>query len=153
MGVPTSEVGYTPAMPRREDHEVHKRHVVALDQKKKVYWKFACVRLLHITVCYIMNTHVSRAFQGSAEQNLLPFVGCSQVFWLKDLSSNSFLSFTTGFLNGCLQWNLWLMVSNRRQLRDNNHFAWLTYVPKMFGYKIYLFLTDPNITTCSESLT
>ena len=24
MGVPTSEVGYTPAMPRREDHEVHK---------------------------------------------------------------------------------------------------------------------------------
>ena len=33
MGVPTSEVGYTPAMPRREDHEVHKGHVVALDQK------------------------------------------------------------------------------------------------------------------------
>jgi hypothetical protein len=24
MGVPTSEVGYTAAMPRREDHEVHK---------------------------------------------------------------------------------------------------------------------------------
>jgi len=24
MGVLTSEVGYTPAMPRREDHEVHK---------------------------------------------------------------------------------------------------------------------------------
>jgi len=23
MGVPNSEVGYTPAMPRREDHEVH----------------------------------------------------------------------------------------------------------------------------------
>ena len=35
MGVPTSEVGYTPAMPRREDHEVHKGHVVALDQKKR----------------------------------------------------------------------------------------------------------------------
>ena len=30
MGVPTSEVGYTPAMPRREDHEVHKGHVAAL---------------------------------------------------------------------------------------------------------------------------
>ena len=28
MGVPTSEVGYTPAMPRREDH------VGALDKKK-----------------------------------------------------------------------------------------------------------------------
>jgi hypothetical protein len=24
MGVPASEVGYTTAMPRREDHEVHK---------------------------------------------------------------------------------------------------------------------------------
>ena len=30
MGVPTSKVGYTPAMPSREDHEVHKGHVVAL---------------------------------------------------------------------------------------------------------------------------
>jgi hypothetical protein len=28
MGVPISEVGYTPAMPRREDNEVHKGHVV-----------------------------------------------------------------------------------------------------------------------------
>ena len=35
MGVPISEVGYTPSMPRREDHEVHKGHEVALDQKKK----------------------------------------------------------------------------------------------------------------------
>jgi len=34
MGVPTSEVGYTPAMPRREEHEVHKGHVVALEKKK-----------------------------------------------------------------------------------------------------------------------
>jgi len=34
MGVPTSEVGYIPAMPRREDHEVHKGHVVALEEKK-----------------------------------------------------------------------------------------------------------------------
>jgi hypothetical protein len=30
MGISTSEVGYNPAMPRREDHEVHKGHVVAL---------------------------------------------------------------------------------------------------------------------------
>ena len=28
MGVPASEVGYTPAMPRREDHEVHKDFMV-----------------------------------------------------------------------------------------------------------------------------
>jgi hypothetical protein len=32
MGVPTSEVSYTPAMPRREDHEAHKGHVVALEK-------------------------------------------------------------------------------------------------------------------------
>ena len=37
MGVPTSEVGYIPAMPRREDHEVHKGHVVVLDQKKVLH--------------------------------------------------------------------------------------------------------------------
>jgi hypothetical protein len=35
MGVPISEVGYTTAMPRREDHEVHKDMLVALD--KKIY--------------------------------------------------------------------------------------------------------------------
>ena len=34
MGVPTSEFGCTPAMPFREDHEVHKGHVVALGEKK-----------------------------------------------------------------------------------------------------------------------
>jgi len=37
MGIPTSEVGYIPAMPRREDHEVHKGRVVALDQKIPYY--------------------------------------------------------------------------------------------------------------------
>jgi hypothetical protein len=39
MGVPTSEVGYTPAMPRKEDHEVHKGHVVALGEEKKHRYK------------------------------------------------------------------------------------------------------------------
>jgi len=33
MGVPASEVGYIPAMPRKEDHEVHKGHVVAMGGK------------------------------------------------------------------------------------------------------------------------
>jgi len=37
MGVPTSEVGYTSAMPRREDHEVRKEHVGALDKKNVFY--------------------------------------------------------------------------------------------------------------------
>ena len=36
MGVPNSVVGYTPAMPRREDHEVHKdMGGGALEEKKK----------------------------------------------------------------------------------------------------------------------
>ena len=34
MGVPTSEVGYTPAMPRWEDHEVHKRTCGGTGKKK-----------------------------------------------------------------------------------------------------------------------
>jgi hypothetical protein len=33
MGFPTSEVGYTSAMPRREDHEVHKGRLVALGKR------------------------------------------------------------------------------------------------------------------------
>jgi len=36
MGVPTSEVGYTSAMPRREDHEVHKRTRDDIGKKKKI---------------------------------------------------------------------------------------------------------------------
>jgi len=44
MGIPTSEVGYTPAMPRREDHEVHKGRVVALGggEKKNASGKGRC---------------------------------------------------------------------------------------------------------------
>jgi len=46
MGVPTSEVVYTPAMPRREDHEVHKGHVVALE-KKNIKAKIRCLHQRH----------------------------------------------------------------------------------------------------------
>ena len=35
MGVPTSEVGYTSAMPRREDHEVHKRTCGGIGEREK----------------------------------------------------------------------------------------------------------------------
>jgi hypothetical protein len=34
MGVPTSEVSYTSATIGRGDHEVHKRHLVALAKRK-----------------------------------------------------------------------------------------------------------------------
>jgi len=40
MGVPNSEVGYTPAMPRREDHEVHK-DMWGIGGKKYIYSVFA----------------------------------------------------------------------------------------------------------------
>ena len=46
MGVPTSEVAYTPAMSRREDHEVHKGHLVALEERKK----YIHVRQLHLFI-------------------------------------------------------------------------------------------------------
>jgi len=36
MGVPTSEVGYTSAVPRREDHEVRKGHVGHWFKKKNI---------------------------------------------------------------------------------------------------------------------
>jgi hypothetical protein len=34
MGVPTSEVGYTSAMPRREDLEVHKKTCGGIGEKE-----------------------------------------------------------------------------------------------------------------------
>ena len=46
MGVPTLEVGYIPALPRREDHEVHKGRVVALGGK------------IYIYICIIDNLYV-----------------------------------------------------------------------------------------------
>ena len=35
MGVPSSEAGYTSAMSRREDHEVHKRACGGIGGKKR----------------------------------------------------------------------------------------------------------------------
>ena len=46
MGVPTSEVGYTPAMPRREDHEVHKD----IGPKKKCYVYIIPNRMTQINI-------------------------------------------------------------------------------------------------------
>jgi len=40
MGVPTSEVGYTSAMPRREGHEVRKGHVGHWIKKKQQICKY-----------------------------------------------------------------------------------------------------------------
>jgi len=57
MGDPNSEVGYTSAMPRREDHEVRKEHVG--DWIKKNFAKLAqylsCVFLLLSWHCAVHN--------------------------------------------------------------------------------------------------
>jgi hypothetical protein len=50
MGVPNSEVGYTPAMPRREDLEVQKEHVVALDKKKTITGNVGVVNLSYLYI-------------------------------------------------------------------------------------------------------
>ena len=45
MGLPTSEVGYTSAMPRREDHEAHKTTCGGIGKKKiaKIRFRFPAV--------------------------------------------------------------------------------------------------------------
>jgi len=62
MGVPTSEVGYTSAMPRREDHEVHNdmwghggggtfgtKNPVKLDDRLYTLWsKTPCFQSFHL---------------------------------------------------------------------------------------------------------
>jgi len=48
MGVPTSEVGYTSARPRREDHEVRKGDVGALDIQKENKKRFENIRKIII---------------------------------------------------------------------------------------------------------
>ena len=109
-------------------------------------WVFACVRLLLFMYVTLWILHVSHTFQGSAKQNLFPFITCSQGFWLKDLWSKPFLPFTKGFLNGHLWWNLWRMASNNQQLRDSNHFTSLTNEPKIIGYRDVLFFVSTFIS-------
>ena len=48
MGVPTSEVCYTSAIPRREDHEVRQGHVGALGKKKEKKKIIQQIKVLNI---------------------------------------------------------------------------------------------------------
>jgi hypothetical protein len=77
--------------------------------KKNVIYSFTFRLGLNVCLCQafalslyvtLWILHVSHVFQGSAQQTVLPFVGCLQGFWLKDLWSNPFLPFTKGYLNG-----------------------------------------------------
>ena len=96
MGVPTSEVGYTPAMPRREDHEVHKDmwwhwggggHVVALDKEKQFCFmrnelstsvkQNQCSRVRFSThcfrMCHIMDAHFTPIY--SVSRTVTTYIG------------------------------------------------------------------------------
>ena len=62
MGVPTSEVCYIPAMTRREDHEVHKGRVVALEGGEVhgflvniVVTLCYVVMLFYVVFCYVID--------------------------------------------------------------------------------------------------
>ena len=87
MGVPTSEVGYIAAMPRREEHEVHKDmwwHWT----KKKYLQDYAESNILlmdtsHLINCnIILDTKLCSLFDYSEEQK-----GSSSLY-SKDTESN-----------------------------------------------------------------
>ena len=61
MGVPNSEVGYTPAMPRREGHKIHKGHLVALEEKKKFEQRDAFLSFLKAVAVFVV--YVSEIWQ------------------------------------------------------------------------------------------
>jgi len=52
MGVPTSEVSYTPAMPRTEDHEVH----------KDMWWHWGGKKYIVDTDVYLNNVHKTHSY-------------------------------------------------------------------------------------------
>jgi len=54
MGVLNSEVGYTPAMPRREDHEVHKD--MWWEKKKVSHNNTECVCVSDMTSSWLVTT-------------------------------------------------------------------------------------------------
>ena len=66
MGVPTSEAGYTPALPRREDHEVHKEHVVG--EKKNT---MGAVQM--IVVFWILTPCTKNLLTTTMTENGVPF--------------------------------------------------------------------------------
>jgi len=78
MGVPTSKVGYTSAMPRREDHEVRKGHVGLWIKKKNL--------LNHVVG--LLNTNKNSIVSSLVEVTTAPATVCL----LRMLSGMSSLS-------------------------------------------------------------
>jgi len=67
MDVPTSEVGYTSAMPRREDHEVHK-DMWGIGKEEKILSPMATVRA---TCC-----NIQKLFFFAHEVRLCAYYKC-----------------------------------------------------------------------------
>jgi len=63
MGIPTSEVGYTSAIPRREGHEVSKGHVGHWI-KKILYIATNCNIVVSVTICIYRYTHTTALYVG-----------------------------------------------------------------------------------------
>ena len=57
MGVPTSEVGYTSVMPRREDHEVRRGHVGHWINNKKKVFNNSKFTLKHLKCSYMFRSY------------------------------------------------------------------------------------------------
>ena len=75
MGVPTWEVGYTSAMPRREDHEVRKGHVGHWI-KKKTFLQTSRLRPISCPETSVKNYHYLLC-NGSEERSSQPWTSFS----------------------------------------------------------------------------
>ena len=64
MGVPTSEFGYTAAMPRREDHEVH----------KDMWWHWTKKKILFMFMLYVLCKERTGIYSISKSMDALPHV-------------------------------------------------------------------------------
>ena len=74
MGVPTREVGYTSAMPRREDHEVRKGHVGHWIKKKK--FRKIHLRKTAMVTCRWKHIHCCHTGHSRFDELLL-YIFCS----------------------------------------------------------------------------
>ena len=75
MGVPTSEVGYTSAIPRMEDHEVPKGHVVAFGEGEVLIQKLYII----ITLNWYVFLWISEQTENSALHSIKRLVFITEV--------------------------------------------------------------------------
>jgi len=97
---------------------------------------FTCDQLVAETSTSQQRTLTTDGYQSPLQdsKNYICFFSVAhRVSDLKISGTMTFCPFTKGFMNGPLQWFLWQMASNRRQLRAISCFISLTDVPHIFG--------------------